>query len=181
VAGSLYEYLTLTSNILKFSGSIANPDSPVSWTGDLIQERYFLYQDPRFAELTNGDRLLYLVYRARQRPHWRIAAIDDGDIVEDGEFLIYRPYNFLDDYCYQLAVLVEALHFLLHLAPHTVPSRYRTLESHYYEVVGVQPLPTSSGISDSDSESSYDTDECDYFMINPAEELGNDETLLESD
>lgn len=71
-----------------------------------------------------------MVYRARCRPHWCLANVNEGEHVSEGEFLIYRSSEFLDDDCHGLDGYIRELHASMNAAhPENpvwpVPPRYR--------------------------------------------------------
>lgn len=101
---------------------------------------------------------IYMVYRARERPHWVLADLEGGDPVEKGGFLIYRSSRTLDGDCDGLSEDIRRLHASLAAAsPHLpfppVPKRYRAVER--------ATSPAQDGYDSDRSSSAMSTDESD--------------------
>ncbi|KDR84576.1 hypothetical protein GALMADRAFT_206135 [Galerina marginata CBS 339.88] len=122
----------------------------------------------------------YMVYRPFERPHWQIARLFTGEIVEPGMFLIYRPFGYLDEYCDGLPTLVRELYRSLSQASRSpiqpqIPPRYRENT----------PLPLPPKYPQDDKfegdEEDYDTEDEYYAMLNPRSDDPEEEEQDEED
>lgn len=91
-----------------------------------------------------------MVYRARHRPHWSLANVEEGEHVSEGEYLIYRSSEFLDDDCEGLDVYVRELHASMNAAhPNNpvwpVPRRYQEVSQDAGPTISEEAQSDSSG------------------------------------
>lgn len=91
-----------------------------------------------------------MVYRARHRPHWCLANVEEGEHVSEGEFLIYRSSEFLDDDCQGLDVYVRELHASMNAAhPNNlvwpIPRRYQEESQGAGQMISEDAQSDSSG------------------------------------
>jgi len=83
---------------------------PLKWNRYLPAEGFQFWLDYHLSHLADIATTSYFIYRAGERPHWVFAETHQAEMVEPGEFLIYRAED-LDDYeCPEISSLVQAVH-----------------------------------------------------------------------
>lgn len=91
-----------------------------------------------------------MLYRARHRPHWGLANVNEGEHVAEGEFLIYRSSEFLDDDCHGLDPYIRELHASMNAShPNNpvwpVPRRYQEAPQSAGQKISEEADSDSSG------------------------------------
>jgi hypothetical protein len=102
---------------------------PLQWNGYLPVAGFRFWLDHHLSHLADIATTDYYIYRAGERPHWVLAEIHGAQMVEPGEFLIYRASHIFDHACPGLSMLVRGVHAsMLAAVPYRdlprIPSRY---------------------------------------------------------